>query len=176
MIARTSIISYLKAGYLLHLMALFEIILLSYLFYQMDIDQWITDGNFFLRSAMLIPFALLPLLAQLDARSRYQNYKQLKDLLYRKGFQPRILKPFSKTRCQRCAAFVAAQELGMGENCKKYFYHLGYRWFHFFPDFIFSDPRYLICKDFWINTFFAKSYKSRVNFKLIKKIRMGGLR
>ncbi|MBK5271653.1 MAG: hypothetical protein JJE22_11640 [Bacteroidia bacterium] len=63
----------------------------------------------------------------------------------------------------------------MDKNCKIYFENLGYRWYHFFPDFIFSQPRYLFSKMFWLNTFFAKTYKSKVDFRKIKKHPATGL-
>ncbi|MBK5272766.1 MAG: hypothetical protein JJE22_17335 [Bacteroidia bacterium] len=169
MINRRHIISYLKAGSLLHLVTLLEIFLIINLFRHLQIDKWLAGENFFIKLLTLLPLVIFPLLAQLDARSRYQNYKQLKDHLFLNGFQPRILNLFSKTRCQRCAALVATEELGMDKNCKIYFENLGYRWYHFFPDFIFTQPRYLFSKMFWLNTFFAKTYKSKIDFKNIKK-------
>jgi len=170
MMVWSNIISYLKAGSLLHFVTLLEIILISFFFYVLKLEKWLTDGNIILRSITLLPVVLLPLLAQLDARSRYQNYKQVKDILFSKGFQPRIIKLYSKTRCQRCAALTAAEELGMAKICKNWFYDQGYRWYHFFPDFIFSNPRYLICKAFWSNTFFAKKYKSKFSFRFYFQI------
>ncbi len=170
MMHRSKIISYLKLGYLLHLMTLLEIILLTILFQTFQINSWLENGNLFFKVILVIPFAILPFFAQFDAYSRYQNYKQLKDHLFIHGFERRIVKPFVKSRCQRDAAFVAAEELGMKKECRKYFYDLGYKWHHFLPDFLSTKPQTLICKSFWLNTFFAKHYKPRFDFKKVNPI------
>jgi hypothetical protein len=107
----------------------------------------------------------MPLFAQLDARSRYQNYKLVKDRLYLHGFQPRIIRPFMKSRCQRDAVNAAAYELGMSANCKTYFRNEGYKWYNLFPDVIFLDPWILYTKNFWITTLFSKTYHSKINFE-----------
>ena len=118
MTERSHIISYLKTGYLLHLVTLSEITLIFFCFQYWQIGQWLTAGHFAWKLALISPLLIAPVFPQLDARSRYQNYKQVKDHLYKKGFEPRLVKLFSQTRCQRCAAWVAADELGMGDACK----------------------------------------------------------
>lgn len=167
MIHRPKIISYLKLGYLLHLMTLLEIALMANLFQLLEIDVWLNEGILFFKIPLLVPFAVAPLFPQLDAYSRYQNYKQIKDHLFVHGFEQRIIKPFIKSRCQRDAAMVAAEELGMKKDCRKCFYHHGYRWYHLLPDFLFTQPEILIGKAFWLNTFFARYYKPKYDFKKI---------
>lgn len=95
----------------------------------------------------------------------------LRDQFYFFGFQPRIIKPFIKSRCQRDAALAAAYELGLAEVCKKHFYEKGYRWFHVFPDFVFARPQFLLTKHFWLTTFFAKKYKAKVDYEMIHEFR-----
>src|SRR5438874_1405453 len=105
---RSRLITYLRVGYLLHLITLLEVIVLVFLFYFLHINTWAAERNIFLKSFVLLYFGLMPLFPALDAWSRYQNYKQVKDKLYLHGFQPRIINPFLKSGCQRCAVLVAA--------------------------------------------------------------------
>ncbi len=148
MIRRSKIISYLKLGYLLHLMTLIEIILLVVLFQSMQINSWLSEGNLFFRIILLTPFAIAPFFPQFDAYSRFQNYKQIKDHLFVGGFKTIIVKPFIKSRCQRDAALVAAEELGMEKDCRIYFYYHGYRWYHLLPDFCLPTRKRLSAKLF----------------------------
>ncbi len=103
-------------------------------------------------------FALM-LFSQMDAKSRFQNYKQVKDLLYENGFQPRIINLFSVSRCQRDALRVAASDLKLDQQLDTHYKKLGYRWFHVLPDFIFSRPALFFTRRYWQKTLFAKSYK-----------------
>jgi hypothetical protein len=104
---------------------------------------------------------VLSILGQLDARSRYQNYKQIKDQLLQYGFDKRILRPALKSRCLRDAAQAAADDVGHGDRCRHHFLSCGYRWFHLLPDFAFRRPQFLLTAFFWRTTFFAPAYRSR---------------
>jgi hypothetical protein len=156
------IVSYLKAGFLLHLITLIGILLFFYLVYYVDIRAWVVNDHTFLKLVALSPTVGMPFFAQLDARSRYQNYKLVRDNLYIYGFQKRILKPFIKSRCQRDAAKAAAQELGMLHLCNEHFKSCGYRWYHLLPDYVFDKPSVLITKNFWQTTLFAETYHSKI--------------
>lgn len=168
MIFRTNLNSYIRVGHLLHLMTLLEIAIFAGLIQWLHLGVWLTEGPIMLKIPFLLPFILAPLFPQLDAYSRFQNYKLIKDHLFAHGFQTRILKPFIRSRCQRDAVIVAAEELGMGKECKAHFREAGYRWYHLLPDFILKEPATLICSSFWLNTFFAKTYTSKFNFKKMK--------
>jgi hypothetical protein len=161
--------TYLKLGYLLHLMTIAEIALIIGCFLQFELIKWAQDEYVFLKSVFLFAFVCAPIFPQCDARSRYQNYKQVKDHLYLYGFQPRIIKPFSFSRCQRDAVIAAAEELGMEKQCIQYFIDQGHRWYHLLPDFLYHKPEYLFQRAFWLNTFFAKQYHSKVDFSFILK-------
>ncbi|HXL56626.1 MAG TPA: hypothetical protein VN958_10235 [Chitinophagaceae bacterium] len=163
--------TYIKVGYLLHLVTILEILMLYTLCQWLNIEEWLQHGNFILKMILLFPFISMPLFPLLDARSRYQNYKMLRDQFYFYGFQQRIVKPFIKSRCQRDAVIAAAQKLGLDAVCKNYFYKKGYRWYHLLPDFFFANPRLLLCKHFWLTTFFVKKYHSRINDKMIRMYR-----
>jgi hypothetical protein len=159
--------SYIKAGILLHAMTLIEITLFDFLFIRFAIFQWISDGNSLIKFVTVISFVILPIIAQLDARSRFQNYKLVKDYLWQYGFEPKIIKLFIRSRCQRDAVLTAASELGMNKQCKTFFRKHGYKWYHFFPDKIFSKPGFLFTKHFWSQTLFAKTYRPKINFREI---------
>ncbi len=105
-------------------------------------------------------FSLL-VTTQLDAYSRYQNYKMVKDMLYKNGFRGLIVKPFSKSQCQREAVKEAACQLNMDKQVKKYFYDSGYRWFHIIPTVLLENPLLFFTKGYWITTFFVPNYRSK---------------
>jgi len=113
---------------------------------------------------LMVFFFTNSILAELDARSRYQNYKQIKDHLYLNGYHERILRTMLKSMCQRDAALVAANELGMGKSCALYFKSHGYKWYHLIPDFVFDQPLFLFTKYFWMSTFFVPVYHPKVDF------------
>jgi len=162
---RPFIITYCKLGYLLHLMTIAEIGLIVLCFQQFHLLQWAQSGNSWIRWGLLFCLIFPPVFPLCDARSRYQNYKQIKDHLFLFGFQNRIVKPFSHSRCQRDAVLAAAEELGYKETCKNYFIAQGYKWHHLMPDFLFNNPKFLFNKQFWLSTFFVKTYHSKVDFK-----------
>jgi hypothetical protein len=162
------VVSYLKASYLLHAITIFEIIFFSSLYYFIDVVSWFSSSDYMILKLLAIsPSICMPLFAQLDARSRFQNYKLVKDHLYLYGFQPRILKPFLKSRCQRDAAIAAANELGLSNHCREYFRGFGYKWYHLFPDIIFKQPSVLLTKNFWLTTLFTKTYHPKIDFETI---------
>lgn len=105
------------------------------------------------------------LFAQLDARSRYQNFKRLVDQLIDYGYNERLFKRLLHSRCQRDAAEAAGKMTGYFHEITGYFYQSGYRWYHIFPDFVFSKPKFLLTMHFWQTTFFVPNYKSRYDLK-----------
>lgn len=111
-----------------------------------------------------------PIFGQLDARSRFQNYKQIKDQIFIYGYDERIFKPVLKSRCQRDAAWLSAKELGYAKQCKSYFKSMGYRWYHLFPDFVFSKPEFLFTNYFWKTTFFTPRYVPKIKYPQSKPI------
>jgi len=164
-----NLISYVKAGYLLHLITLIEILVFGCLYYCLNMPVWFDTGDDLIWKSMAIGcFVVMPLFAQLDARSRYQNYKLVKDHLYLYGFQTKILKPFMKSRCQRDAAKAAAEELGLCAECNKYFQSYGYKWYHLLPDILLKEPSILFTKNFWVTTLFTKTYHQKIDFEKLK--------
>lgn len=161
---RPFLITYYRLGYLLHLMTLGELVLIIICFKQFHLLEWAQSGDSLLRWFLLLCLVFPPVFPQCDARSRYQNYKQVKDHLYLYGYQNRIIKPFSHSRCQRDAVLAAAEELGYEKECKNYFKSQGYKWHHVMPDFLIKNPGFLLNSAFWISTFFVKTYKSKVDF------------
>jgi len=102
---------------------------------------------------------ILLFLAQMDAISRYQNYKRAKDQLYENGFKPRIVQLYMSSRCQRDAVKVAARDLGFHKELACYYETLGYRWFHLLPDFVFYKPFIICTRRYWQRTLFEKKYR-----------------
>ncbi|HMA66490.1 MAG TPA: hypothetical protein VKO20_01605 [Desulfosalsimonadaceae bacterium] len=156
--------AYLRAGRLLHVITLLELAVLAGLapglleFRTESAADTIFDT---ILSAFLVS---LPILSQLDARSRFQSYKRVKDNLFTHGFDQRILRPFLRSRCQRDAALAAAEQLGFQHLCRSYYRSQGYRWYHILPDFVFSNAGLLISRQFWQSTFFSRTYRSRTGF------------
>jgi hypothetical protein len=103
----------------------------------------------------------LPFFAELDARSRYQNYKLAKDKLYEYGFQDRVMKPFMYSRCQRDAVQVAANNLHFNDECKEFYKRYDFKWYHIIPRIIIQEPKRLFTKSYWKHTLLVASYKSK---------------
>lgn len=160
------IIRYWKVGKLLHIVAILAFAITVNLF-SILIDLDFQTGAFLwlIWIMLLISFFNISILAELDAYSRFQNYKQVKDQMFLNGFQERQLKPLLKSSCQREAAILAGNEIGFGEEVRKYFYNRGYRWYHIIPDFVSRDPLFFFTPYFWRTTFFAPYYKPKVNYE-----------
>ncbi len=156
---------YLSVGKFLHIITIIELAIMflaipTLLKTDTPHDLFLTG----LRYHAVAFLVSLPVFSQLDARSRFQNYKQIKDQIYLYGFDTRILKPVLKSRCQRDAALVSATELGCKKECTDYFKSYGYRWYHLIPDFVFTHPQFLFSKYFWLTTFFVKGYQPKVDY------------
>lgn len=162
---KSKTICYLRVGYFLHVVTLLELLFSYCLFYFSDVSSWLATDNSVIKSITLIPLFGLPLIAQLDIRSRYQNYKLVKDNLYTYGFQKRLVKPFIRSSCQRDAVKVAADELGMSHQCRDYLKSSGYKWHHLIPDIVLKKPSILFTKNFWSTTLFTKTYHPRIDFE-----------
>jgi len=104
---------------------------------------------------------VLILFSQADAKARFQNYKLAKDLMYENGFDTRIIRLFTGSRCQRDAIRVAASDLGMGKRLDSYLKAEGFRFYHVLPGFIFKRPNLLFTKKYWQKTLFEKRYESK---------------
>lgn len=156
--------SYLLAGKLLHIISLIEIVVAVIII--PDLYKLESQTIFFygLKIYAILFLLSLPVFSQLDARSRFQNYKQIKDQIFTYGFDTRILKPVLQSRCQRDAAVLSASELGFKKECKKHFNSVGYKWYHLFPDFLFTKPQFLLSQYFWRTTFFTPKYNSKINY------------
>lgn len=104
-------------------------------------------------------------LVLMDGWSRYQDYKRAKDQFYLYGFRGRIADLYIRSKCQRMAAQVAAEELGMREQIDAHYQKKGVEWFHFIPYFMVKDPWFMFRRHFWKRTFMEKHYTPKVNFK-----------
>lgn len=144
---------YLSAAKLLHAITVVELLAI------LAIDA-LVDAHL-LTFRVLAMLCLFPLFTQLDARSRFQEYKKIKDQLFRYGPDRRIFKSVARSRCQRDAALAASRQLGYATECRIYFTNSGYRWYHLLPGFVKAHPCHLISAVFWRTTFFTPTYPSR---------------
>ncbi|HWB24294.1 MAG TPA: hypothetical protein VG738_02390 [Chitinophagaceae bacterium] len=158
------IATYIKTGYLLHFITLGELVMIYIMLHTLRLGHWMMEENTTTRFFILLPFLWSPIFPQLDARSRYQDYKMMKDYFYIYGFDARLVKRIAKSRCQRDAVIIAAGEMGVEKECRNYFNTCGYRWYHLFPDVIFEKPVVLLCWQFWQTTFFTKTYHPKVDY------------
>lgn len=158
-------IRYYKVGNFLHIVALlafsFDVVAISKLFVLSYSSSPVT---YMLWVSVLVIFGSMFVLAELDGYSRFQNYKQVKDQVYMNGYQERLLKPLTRSSCQREAAILACEELGLSIEVKRYFWEKGYRWFHIIPDFVWVHPFFFFSEFFWRTTFFTPHYKPKFNY------------
>jgi hypothetical protein len=101
----------------------------------------------------------------MDGWSRFQNYKRAKDQYYMHGFNKRISDTYMGSLCQRTAAIVAAEELGIGDEVKKYYAVKNVKWYHLVPYFMVKDPVFFLKKKFWSRTFLEKNYKPKFDYR-----------
>lgn len=156
-------IRYLQTGYLLHLMGIFSMGMF-YFFGKGFLIQMESEADLWkliLFGYATLYFFTLIFFSQFDARSRYQNYKMIKDKFYEYGFDARLLKPFIFSRCQRDAISVAAREFSFEKEWKRLTYKSGFRWYHILPRIIVRRPQMLFTKEYWSKTLFVKTYISK---------------
>lgn len=144
---------YLAAGILLHAITAVELLFLLVIASMADLHP--------LKISVMTLLGLLAIFTQLDARSRFQEYKKIRDQLVHYGPDRRIFKSLSRSRCQRDAALAAARQLGHASICQNHFNTAGYRWYHLLPDFVRHYPSYLFSPAFLQATFFAPTYHAR---------------
>jgi hypothetical protein len=99
-----------------------------------------------------------------DGWSRFQNYKRAKDQFFIHGFNKKIANTYIGSKCQRMAAEVAAEELGIGAEIKSYYVEKGVKWYHYVPYFMIREPLFLFKKKFWSRTFLEKNYVPKFNY------------
>ncbi len=153
---------YFRVGILLHSMGLAGLILFWFMgelaLEMLDEKRYVL---FLLYGYLSVYGFTLPFFAELDVRSRYQNYKAVKDLIHVHGFQERIVKPFLHSRCQRDAIIVAAKDLGCQSQLCSIYSKAGYRWYHILPDYTYKKPKMFLTKKYWVTTLFAKKYSMK---------------
>ncbi|MBI9090386.1 MAG: hypothetical protein JEZ12_14315 [Desulfobacterium sp.] len=153
---------FIKVASLLHLTSLLGLVLfLGFGRLALPVLEQNRPFLFFMYEYISIYGVVLILLTQMDALSRFQNYKLAKDLFFENGFQKRIANLFISSRCQREAIKIAALDLGMADELNAHLDSLGFRWFHVIPKGVISKPGILLTRLFWEKTFFVKSYTSK---------------
>lgn len=161
-----TIVSYWNVGILLHFSVILFII--ESWFYWTKLKTAYTHESYFSTifwlGCLLFAFSHI-FLVIMDAWSRFQNYKRIKDNLYIHGFSPKIATPYMGSKCQRTAFMVAAKELGLEKEVSSYYDKIGIRWYHFIPRFMIDDPLFLFRRSFVSRTFLEKYYKPKFNFR-----------
>ncbi len=157
----TGLWTYLRVGRLLHFIAFCDVLLVVFSIYYLStgVSGWL----YWFMWLNIVMYSCQFALAELDAYSRFQNFKQLRDQMYFNGFKFRILKPMTKSRCQRDAALVACRQMGYENDAKQIYSQMGYQWYHVPPDFVFTHPFFFFSKYFWRTTFFVPYYKPRIH-------------
>ncbi|WP_419659341.1 uncharacterized protein Dvar_82310 [Desulfosarcina variabilis str. Montpellier] len=145
--------SYLMSGLLLHAITLITLVLIVL------VTVFIEKHP--LKVITIAGGGIIAAFAQLDARSRFQEFKQIRDQLIDFGPDRRIFRSVAGSRCRRDAALAAARQLGYEAVCRNLFTDIGYRWYHLLPDRIVQAPRVLLTLAFWRATFFVPGYHSR---------------
>ena len=103
-----------------------------------------------------------------DGWSRFQNYKRVKDQFFIHGFNKKIANTYIGSKCQRMAAEVAAEELGIVQEVKAYYIQAGVKWYHYVPYFMIKEPLFLIKKKFWSRTFLEKHYNPKFDYNQLQ--------
>ena len=151
---------FIKVGVFLHVMAFIGLMIFyfglkySIFFFQNEIISFGYLWLFISAWGLTIPF-----FAEFDAKGRYENYKQVKDSLFKMGYDVRLIKPFMYSKCQRDAVLVAAKDLDCKQEVQNYYYKNGYRWYHILPDAFVRNPLVLFRKIFWTKILFTKHYQ-----------------
>lgn len=108
-------------------------------------------------------------LVLMDGWSRFQNYKRAKDQFYIHGFNRKIANTYIGSKCQRMAAEVAAEELGIADEVKTYYVSVGVKWYHYVPYFMIKEPLFLFKKKFWSRTFLEKNYTPKFDYRNLQQ-------
>ncbi len=162
-------LSYLRVGRLLY-GALFLFILESWI-YWVELKAAYSAGSTIWTGFWLWSFGFSFIhifLVLADGWSRYQNYKRAKDQFFIHGFNPRIADMYLVSKCQRMAAEVAAEELGIVEDVSRHYADRGVKWYHYIPYFMVDNPLFFLSRDFWSRTFLEKNYKARFDYRKIQ--------
>ena len=159
------LLSYLRVGQLLYY-SLILFVVESWVFWRLLKAAMADKATLFiLIYGVCFAFSFVHVfLVAMDGWSRFQNYKRAKDQFYEYGFKGRIADLYIRSKCQRTAALVAADELGYATDIKLHYKKRGVKWFHFIPYFMVKDPLFFFKKTFWSRTFLEKTYKPKYNY------------
>lgn len=119
------------------------------------IDQFSQGNNElgFLCSGLAFVSSGASVLFQREAVSRFREYHRVKRLFRAYGWDTKIASYMESSACQRRAAEVAAEQVGLSKEIKDYFNARGHRWYHIIPDPVVQDPSLLFKLDFWRQAF-----------------------
>ena len=111
---------------------------------------WILSISIFDYNIAFLIFCLISIiLSQLDALSRYREYKRAKKFFTLNGIKYSFLRVKMYSRCQRDAIIQAAKELNLQEKVKEFYKLMGYKWYNIVPDRIMDNPFFVFTSKFW---------------------------
>lgn len=156
-ISMEKVIRFFLVGHFLHLFFILGMVIFMFGYWGFDSNEILSKH--FLNGFFMVFGLGLSVFAGADSRGRYQNYKQIKDALYNRGFDNRLIRPFMYSKCQRDAVLVAARDLKFENEVKTFFYENGYRWYHVLPDAFTKNPFVLFKAQFWSTILLTKRYQ-----------------
>ncbi|MFY9463694.1 MAG: hypothetical protein WAP48_01325 [Sediminibacterium sp.] len=133
--------------------------------YQESSTQWVLFWTYSFLFSFVHIFLVLA-----DGWSRFQNYKRAKDQFFMHGFNKKIAQTYIGSKCQRMAAEVAAEELGLHNQVKTYYAEMGVKWYHYVPYFMIREPLFLFKKKFWSRTFLEKNYTPKFDYSNLQPL------
>jgi hypothetical protein len=163
-------VSYLVCSRLLIASSLL-FVLESYLYY-IPLERAINNGSNIWTAYWLFMFLFAffhIFLVYADAWSRFQNYKRVKDQFFYFGYKTRIVNQYIGSKCQRLAVETAADELGYGDEVRAHFKAMGFKWYHYIPNFMVQDPLFIFKKYYWKRTFVEKYYPAKYDYMALEK-------
>lgn len=159
-------VSYIRVGRLLYYSLV--LFILEAWFYWVKLKAAYTESSLvyiiFWTWSFLFSFIHI-FLVLMDGWSRFQNYKRAKDQFYIHGFNRRIADTYIGSKCQRMAAIVAAEELGIDEDVKAYYDSKGVKWYHYVPYFMIKTPFFFFNNTFWSRTFLERNYTPKFDYR-----------
>ncbi|TRZ41818.1 hypothetical protein [Robertkochia solimangrovi] len=164
------LLSYIRVGKLLYY-SMFLFILESWVFYRLLMRSLEKEQAWWIVTIWTICFLFSFVhifLVLADGWSRYQNYKRAKDLFFEHGYRDKIARLYITSKCQRSAAIVAADELGIADQVKEYYKSQGVKWFHYVPYFMLNDPLFFFKNHFWSRTFLEGNYQAKYNYRKLQ--------
>lgn len=137
----TDVVNYLWIGLIPNSLA-------TYSLYNMV--EGVQNNNLVLTSANAVAVTLNAYIGY----GKFEEYKEVKRLLEKHGWDERIVKPKSYSWCQRHAAKQAAEQTGYSHEFDELMQREGHKWYHVVPKIHKANERYHSTKS--LSSFLSK--------------------